>query len=67
MNLRKLQMFSLFMCELSLLIWNDTYKIMVGCPSCTYPSIHFFRGADSEDHGRFPDEHTSKHSRKNFR
>ena len=47
MKLRKLQMFSLFMCELSLLIWNDTYKIMVGCPSCTYPSIHFFRGADS--------------------
>ena len=23
----------------SLLIWNDTYKIMVGCRSCTYPSI----------------------------
>ena len=27
---------------LSLLIWNDTYKIMIGCPSYTYPSIHLF-------------------------
>ena len=35
---------------------------MVGCQSCTCSSIHFFHGADSEDHGRLPDEHMSKHS-----
>ena len=38
--------FPFFMFELSLFSfssWNDTYTIMVGCPSCTsYPSIHRF-------------------------
>ena len=29
----------------SLLIGNDTSRIMVGCRWCTYPSIHFFHGA----------------------
>ena len=32
------------------------------CRSCTHPSIYFFHGADSEDHGRLPDELISKHS-----
>ena len=33
------------------LIRNDTCKIMVGCrPSCTYPNIHLFHGADSQKH-----------------
>ena len=27
---------------LFLLLWNDAYKIMVGCRSCTYSSIHLF-------------------------
>ena len=30
------------MFELSFLIWNDTCNIMVGCPSCTCPSMHRF-------------------------
>ena len=30
---RRLQIFS-FRFELSLLLWNDTYMIMVGCPWC---------------------------------
>ena len=34
-NVRKVTDFlSLFMFELSLLIYNDTYMIMVGCPWC---------------------------------
>ena len=24
------------------LFWNDTYRIMVGCRSCTFPKIHLF-------------------------
>ena len=45
-----------------LFLSGDTCRIMVGCRSCTYPSIYFFHGADSEDHGRLPDELISKHS-----
>ena len=49
-----IQAFTFFHCA-------DTLKIMVGCPSCTYPFIHFFHRADTRDHGRL---HISKHSRK---
>ena len=82
MKLRKLQIFSLFMFELSLFSWDDTYKIMINCPSCTYPSIHRFmrvvrrahiskhspfHGADSQDHGRLPVSDISKYSHNNLR
>ena len=37
---------------------EDTLKITVGCPLCAYPSVH----KNSEDHGRLPAVHISKHS-----
>ena len=45
---------------------NDTCRMMVGCQWCTYPSIRLPAGADSQDHGRLPVEHISKHSVKNL-
>ena len=38
---------------------EDTLKITVGCRLCEIPSI---RNKNSEDHGRLPDKHISKHS-----
>ena len=46
---------------LSLFNWNDTYMIMVGCRSCTCPSIRTETCALSQDRGRLPVVHTSKH------
>ena len=37
---------------------EDTLEITVGCPLCAYPSIR----KNSEDHGRLPAVHISKHS-----
>ena len=37
---------------------EDTLKITVGCLTSAYPSIH----ADTQDHGRLPAVHISKHS-----
>ena len=38
-------------------------RIKVGCSRCTHPSILF----SSQDHGRLPAEHISKHSEKDSR
>ena len=36
---------------------------MVGCPRCTFPSIHLLTTLKlSQDRGRLPDKHISKHS-----
>ena len=42
---------------------QKTLKITVGCPLCTYPSIHILITLKlSRDHGRLPAVHISKHS-----
>ena len=49
----------------SLLTGNDACKITVGCRWYTYPRNHLPHGCwNSEDHGRLPDKHMSKHSHK---
>ena len=45
-------------------VQNDTCEIMVGCLSCTYPSIYLFHSADSQDHSWLSVVRRSKHSRK---
>ena len=42
---------------------EDTLEITVGCPLCAYPSIHLLTTLKlSQDHGRLPAVHISKHS-----
>ena len=48
------------------LVGNDTCKITVGCPSGTYPSFTFSKRLLSQDHGRLPVVHMSKHSHQNL-
>ena len=59
--------FSCLIFLFSLLVGNDTHRIMVGCPSSTYPSIRTTNCADSQDHGGFPVVHISAHSHNNMR
>ena len=41
----------------------ETLRITVGCPLCAYPSIHLLTTLKlSQDHGRLPAVHISKHS-----
>ena len=50
--------------QIHIRLQSDTCEIIVGCLSCTYPSIHLFHGADSQDHSWLSVVRRSKHSGK---